>query len=186
MEVWWPHISMREWCRFFVSSKPQLLLAGCTPEQNWMEFFRNFWDDYRLIDRDHPVYSSGYNLGACVPYFVHGDEGRGQNKRPYMVLSWQTVIGHMGIGATNDTSYLVCALAFYMFLKAYMTIYATCHPLLSHDQFYPRHTFTTRWLFSGISSHLYHKDWTIDDLLGEFAKQAIDAFELGVCVPQIH
>ena len=111
MEVWWPHISMREWCRFFVSSKPQLRLAGRTPEQNWMEIFRTFWADYRLIDPNHPVYGTGYNLGACVPYFVHGDEGRGQNKRPYMVLSWQPVIGHMGIGATNDTSYLGCYLA---------------------------------------------------------------------------
>ena len=58
--------------------------------------------------------------------------------------------------------------------------------MLSHHNLYPRHTFTTRWLFSGISSHLYYQDWTIDDLLGEFAKQAIDAFETGVCVPQIH
>ena len=44
-----------------------------------------------------------------------------------------------------------------------------------------RHSFTTRWIFSGISSHLYYHDWTLDDLLGEFAQQAIDAFENGVC-----
>ena len=47
----------------------------------------------------------------------------------------------------------------------------------------PRHTFTSRWIFTGISSHLYYKDWTIDDLLGEFSKQAIDAFETGICDP---
>jgi len=47
-----------------------------------------------------------------------------------------------------------------------------------------RHTFTSRWLFTGISSHLYYADWTIDDLLGEFTNQALDAFEHGVCDPQ--
>ena len=44
-----------------------------------------------------------------------------------------------------------------------------------------RHTFTSRWLFAGISSHLYYQDWTIDDLLSELTKQALDAFENGVC-----
>ena len=50
------------------------------------------------------------------------------------------------------------------------------HQSLSHL----RHTFTSRFLFSGISSHLYYYDWTLDDLLGELAKQAIDAYEVGV------
>ena len=47
----------------------------------------------------------------------------------------------------------------------------------------PRHTFTTRYLFSGISSHLYYGQWTVDDLLGELANEAIDAFERGVYDP---
>lgn len=53
---------------------------------------------------------------------------------------------------------------------------------------WPRHTFTTRWLFTGISSHLYYGDWTLDDLLAELTRQAIDAFESGIydpwCVPK--
>lgn len=48
---------------------------------------------------------------------------------------------------------------------------------------WPRHTFTTRWLFTGISSHLYYGDWTLDDLLAELTRQAIDAFESGICDP---
>ena len=48
---------------------------------------------------------------------------------------------------------------------------------------WPRHTFTTRWLFTGISSHLYYGDWTLDDLLAELTGQAIDAFESGICDP---
>lgn len=48
-----------------------------------------------------------------------------------------------------------------------------------------RHSFTSRFLFSGISSHLYYQDWTVDDLLGELAKQAIDAYEVGVLEPWI-
>ena len=48
-----------------------------------------------------------------------------------------------------------------------------------------RHSFTSRFLFSGVSSHLYYQDWTVDDLLGELAKQAIDAYEVGVLEPWI-
>lgn len=45
-----------------------------------------------------------------------------------------------------------------------------------------RHALCTRLLFTGISSHLYHPEgWTIDDLMTEFTKQALDAYHKGCC-----
>ena len=45
-----------------------------------------------------------------------------------------------------------------------------------------RHALCTRFLFTGISSHLYHAEgWTIDDLMTEFTKQALDAYHKGFC-----
>ena len=48
-----------------------------------------------------------------------------------------------------------------------------------------RHTFTSRLLFTCISSHLYYREWTLDDLHGELALQAIDAYESGICDAKI-
>lgn len=56
-------------------------------------------------------------------------------------------------------------------------------PNISQPSSKPRHTFTTRFLFSGMSSHLYYKEWSLDDLLGELTKQAIAAYDIGVCEP---
>ena len=114
VEAWWPVLTMSSWCKFFVQSKPQLLLAGCRVDQDWMRVFRSFWADYRLICPNHPVFTSVESmsqLGSCVPYYIHGDEGQGHNKRPYLVLSWQTAIGFKGLESCNDTSILGCGIA---------------------------------------------------------------------------
>ena len=106
LELWWPMIKMSEWCQYFIAKRPQLLLGGRTLDEDWMGPIRSFWDDYRVFCPDHPVFSTAFDLGTCIPYYVHGDEGRGHLKRPYMVLSWQCVIGHLGPGVCNDSSWL--------------------------------------------------------------------------------
>ena len=188
--VWWPILRMDSWCKFFLEKKPQLLLAGHTVDGDWPGTFLKFWNLYKKVDGTHPIYESGYDLSGCVPIYVHGDEGRGQLKRPYMVVSWQNVIGFGGMEKCNDTSYLV-----YKLPKTYSSKTDSCnaytYQLTSHMRVGMallvelRHSFTTRWLFTGISSHLYYDDWTLDDLLGELAKQAIDAYENGICDPYI-
>jgi hypothetical protein len=53
---------------------------------------------------DHPIFNSGHdiNFGTAIPIYIHGDEGRGLLKRPYMVISWQCVVGHGGLQVCND------------------------------------------------------------------------------------
>ena len=82
--------------------------------------FRQFWSDYKVYSGDHPVFNQGQgvDLSLCVPFFIHGDEGRGQLKRPYMVISTQFAIGLGGVHAINDNTYLVCVeLAFFLLVK---------------------------------------------------------------------
>ena len=38
----------------------------------------------------------------CIPLFLHGDEGRGQCKRPVLVVSFQCVIGWSGDENVNS------------------------------------------------------------------------------------
>lgn len=113
LKVWWPMIKMGEWANYLISQKPQLLLGGHGLDGDWRTTLKKFWSSYRQINSSHPVFSQEYDLGLCVPYFVHGDEGRGQLRRPYMVISWQCVIGHHGLDVVNDTSYLRNIFLFY-------------------------------------------------------------------------
>ena len=102
----WPILSMSDWVKYMVSRKPQLLLGGNSVKDNWRKMFSDFWAHYKLVDSTPPIFSESFELGACIPYHVHGDEGRGQLKRPYLVLAWQCVIGHHGPEKVNDTSSL--------------------------------------------------------------------------------
>lgn len=105
-QVWWPVLELSEWCKYFIANKPELLLGGHTLKEDWQGMLRQFWEDYRVTCPQHPLFSRDVDPGTFVPYFIHGDEGRGQLKRPYMVVSWQCMISHAGPGVCNDTSYL--------------------------------------------------------------------------------
>ena len=198
LQIYWPMIKLAEWCKYLLEFKPQLLLAGHGLGEDWKTTFQNFWSDYRIVCGDHPIFSHPeFDHRTCIPYFIHGDEGRGQLKRPYMVISWQCAIGHGGIQTINDNSHLVRLDLSLSFFHHWSTERKWCPSgcgICSHYwrpvfgiMWWPvfplhcRHTFTSRWIFSGISSHLYYNDWTIDDLLAELSMQAIDAFENGIC-----
>ncbi|CAK9059481.1 Uncharacterized protein SCF082_LOCUS31509, partial [Durusdinium trenchii] len=106
LKVWWPMIRIDQWVKYLASHQPRLLLGGQLPDPNgkWKEMFSKFWSDYKVLNGDHPIFHRGdVDLGACLPYFIHGDEGRGQLKRPYMVVSIQLAIGHGGPEVCNDT-----------------------------------------------------------------------------------
>ena len=68
--------------------------------------FGNFWAVYQTIDEGHPVFSAGLDLGRVVPYALHGDEGKGLRGRPYLVESWQPIIGVAGPHHTNESTQL--------------------------------------------------------------------------------
>ena len=108
LKVWWPMLRLDKWTTYLLGHKPQLLLGGQQPDDmgNWKRMYYDFWGAYKLLCPDHPIFESGFDVGGCLPYFVHGDEGRGQLKRPYMCISWQLAIGHLGPQVCNDTSYL--------------------------------------------------------------------------------
>lgn len=106
-KVWWPYLRVETWLSFMLKEHPKLLLGGCSMEgREYEAVFTSFWNDYRRVDPSHPVFSSSIPLTHAVPYMLHGDEGRGANKIPFLVMSWQPVIGHRGLEYCNDTSLL--------------------------------------------------------------------------------
>lgn len=58
-----------------------------------------FWDRYSAIDTHQPPHPR-----RTIPIYIHGDEGRGQCRRPLLVVSFQPILGwHGGGDHVNST-----------------------------------------------------------------------------------
>ena len=123
--VYWPMIKMSEWCKYLLQYKPQLILGGHDLNGNWQAVFRSFWNDYRKTNPTHPIFEQSWDYGNCLPFMLHGDEGRGQLKRPFLALSFQFVVGHKGLEQTNDSTNLVC-------IKAAASFWTNCFIVVGH------------------------------------------------------
>ena len=112
---------------------------------------------------------------ACIPYHIHGDEGRGQLKRPYMVVSWQCVISHHGPQVCNESSFLIstfcniffCWYGFIVWKKNKLHDSKWVIPTTINAKAYLHHTFPfQRYVKPSLLQRL--------DLLGELAKQGME------------
>lgn len=103
--AWWPFFTMKTWAVYLLEHFPKHLLAGYSlKDLRWQEALVEFWSIYRTIDPGHEIYQAGLDLRCVVPYFFHGDEGRSHGKDPFLVLSWQPVVGFKGLSECNDSS----------------------------------------------------------------------------------
>ena len=62
---------------------------------------RDFWTKYKAYDGLEVE-----NPAGTLPVYIHGDEGRGQGKRPLLVVSFQPVISWAGEQHMNSTKNL--------------------------------------------------------------------------------
>lgn len=87
-----------------------MLLAGheLSDFVGWQQVFTTFWDSYRMVNPNHVIFQElgDFPIACAIPYFIHGDEGRGYCRRPFMVESWQPVISYKGLDKINESGYL--------------------------------------------------------------------------------
>lgn len=104
--VWWPCITMQEWTSYLLCNHAQVLLAGHRLDEttSWKAVFLRFWSSYKRVDPGHPVFSSNLPLDQSIPYAYHGDEGRGKGRDPFMVISFQPIVSHLGLDSCNDST----------------------------------------------------------------------------------
>ena len=104
----WPVVRMSTWAKALLKDNARYLLGGNNIEDvaACKMVYENFWESYRTVDEHHPVFATGVELGRVVPYALHGDEGRGLRGKPYLVESWQPIIGVAGPDYTNESSQL--------------------------------------------------------------------------------
>ena len=110
MRVWWPLLKMSAWAKTLVDCHPQVLLCGYTlKDERWKQVLGDFWASYEINHGDHELFQSNLSerpMNCCIPYFLHGDEGRFLRNKPLMIEAWQPAISHRGPSFTNESGLL--------------------------------------------------------------------------------
>lgn len=108
-KVAWPVIRLSNWVRFILETqRGQLLLAGHSTSQCdlWEPVLEQFWNNYEQVDPGHIVFQLGINRRRALPFLLHGDEGRGRMKQPLLILAFQGIFSHLGVGRLNQSGWL--------------------------------------------------------------------------------
>ena len=97
----YPYFKLSSWLEFLLGScGSEFVLGGYDLHKDAMQYeamFGRFWDRFRSADPLHPVYNkSSLDLTRCIPFCLHGDEGRGLCKIPVMIESFQPCMPWMG------------------------------------------------------------------------------------------
>ena len=168
--VHYPVILPTTWVEYLLREQSHLILAGHMLEaMTWKDELKGFWDAYLLVDPSHPMNCpGGPPKELTVPFYIHGDEGRGKYKPPIMIQAIQPVISFKGPAYKNSSGCRVSSVR--VCSKTY---------LLGR----PRHSFCTRFLFAVLPSELYWNDDTLASLNEFFAADLVKAFHDGVLVP---
>ena len=129
--VHYPVILPTTWIEHLLREQSHLILGGHKLEAlTWKDELKSFWDIYLQGDPNHPMNCPGSPpKEVTVPFYVHGDEGRGKYRSPIMIQAIQPVISFKGPAFKNSSGHLV----------------STKVPL-SFCQL--RHSFCTRFLFA--------------------------------------
>ena len=178
--MYWPCFSMHSWVKVLSSSFPEFIFGGFKMEQQskWRALFKWFWSMYHAYDSDHEIYKTeNLDHGVCIPYMTHGDEGRGLRSQAFMVESFQFVISNMGPYTTNTSGHLGFIWQLFIYdLSTWGDSKNDKNIQKPNGYPCPRHSFTTRWLFTCISSKLYDGEKTLRDLHTEWARQMRSLF----------
>lgn len=112
-KVPYPVVTLKAWLECLLANTPKTLLGGCDDVEDYATYsktFHKFWMLYKALDPTHPVYQTfeEHEWGSVLPYCVHGDEGRGRNHVPTLVVSYQVVVPAAGLETTNLRGLLDC------------------------------------------------------------------------------
>ena len=114
LRIWWPVLKMSDWIQTLLHTRPEVLLCGFRCEDSrWQRTLSRFWTRFRDTDPCHELFASKPQPAwpFCVPYYIHGDEGRGLRNRALMIEAFQVAISHKGDDHTNECGYLCAALS---------------------------------------------------------------------------
>ena len=107
----YPMIALKDWAMYLLNQCAHLVLGGfkLTQSAEFTDMYNRFWIRYQKLDPLHPFFEHHPRSawGRCIPFPVHGDEGRGKAKNPILITSFQMMIGPQGEDTTNISGYLI-------------------------------------------------------------------------------
>lgn len=99
-------IRLRDWCQFLVDYNCWHVVCGLRePDENReCAILAEFWRRFQLVEPDHQIFAEfaqhRIDPSRCCPMLLHGDEGRGRKKCPFLVVAFHSFIG-FGTQAAN-------------------------------------------------------------------------------------
>lgn len=112
VEVWveYPMISLKNWASFMLAHHSRFVLGGFSilEVEKYTAMYSRFWTRFSSLHPQHPFYQHHPEAewGRCIPYALHGDEGRGKSKSQILIQSYQMIIGSFGEESTNLSGHL--------------------------------------------------------------------------------
>ena len=178
----YPVLHLSEWMRTILKESPHFILGGhdiCS--RGYGSMFEEFWEAFRHEDPHHPIFGKPTaQRRATIPFALHGDEGRGLDKTPVLILSFQVVIPYTGPSKLNSSTHF--GLCWYNVFFVFKLRNVEDNWGLLHTGIL-RHSFSTRLLYSVLPSQWYAKnDASIDQLHDSMATDFCKVFEEGISV----
>ena len=92
-------LKLKSWLNFIVSMNCMHLLCGlhnADPKRE-KSILESFWKKYRAWKPEHSMWrlvdSGSLDVTRCYPLVLHGDEGRGRKRSPFLIISWSSILG---------------------------------------------------------------------------------------------
>ena len=87
----WPVCFLSSWAKVGLEDYGGFFFAGGLTLDNLPQIeskLAAFWEKYEKAEGESTPFPT-----RTIPFMIHGDEGRGQCKRPVLVLSYQPILG---------------------------------------------------------------------------------------------
>lgn len=89
-------LSLMAWLQFFVHYRAWHMLCGLknSNPRREQQILLEFWKRFRRMRPTHSIFRRrDIDLSRCIPLLIHGDEGRGRKKAPFLCISYYSYIG---------------------------------------------------------------------------------------------
>ena len=94
-----PVLRLRDWAAYLLRFNVWHLVCGLMApnEQREKAVLRSFWHKFRCQNPRHPIFELAAEGKICLdrvaPCVLHGDEGRGQKRQPFLVCNYHSLLG---------------------------------------------------------------------------------------------
>ena len=166
-----PVLKMTSWARFLLKHNCWHVLTGLLAPDDRREkaILKAFWAKFQEQCPEHDIFrmaqSNELSLESTAPVCIHGDEGRGQKHKAYLVVSFRSLLGRGLVPSEIDK----CRRG-------------VKKPFLKQRCNYKGHSFTSRFMIAGLNKSAYTGDNSpvFESLMSHCATEARSLATTGV------